>query len=229
MLKKNIPNILTSCNLICGCIGISLAFGGELMLAASMIWIAAIFDFLDGFSARLLKVHSEIGKQLDSLADMVTFGVLPSCILLMLVRPVASHPYLPYIVFIVAVFSAVRLAKFNIDTNQTNSFIGLPTPANAILISSLPFIISEYSFITENIEVIIIVMSLLLAWLLVAPIEMMALKFKDYSWKVNKIKYMFLILSIILITSLQISSIPLIIMSYVLISLIGSEKAKSGH
>ena len=224
MIRKNVPNILTSCNLLCGCVGITLAFGGDIKSAASMIWLATIFDFLDGFSARILKVNSEIGKQLDSLADMVTFGVLPSCILFMIIEPESSNQYIPFITFIVAVFSAVRLAKFNVDTNQENSFIGLPTPANAILISSLPFITADYQFIQDNVVVIILLLTLILSWMLVAPLEMMALKFKDYSWQNNKLKYTFIGLSVILISVIGIASIPIIIAGYIFISFLATSK-----
>ena len=137
-MKKHIPNILTLSNLLAGCIGLVYAFNGNLVYASYAIWIAAIFDFLDGFSARMLKVSSPIGKELDSLADMVTFGVLPSVILFQMIGN-QPYEYLSYGAFILALFSALRLAKFNVDTEQTTTFIGMPTPAAAFFVSGLPF------------------------------------------------------------------------------------------
>jgi CDP-diacylglycerol--serine O-phosphatidyltransferase len=142
-MKKHIPNILTLSNLFAGCIGLVFAFDGNLIYASYAIWIAAIFDFFDGFSARMLNVSSPIGKELDSLADMVTFGVLPSMILYQMIE---SHPIpnLGYGAFILALFSALRLAKFNVDTRQSTTFIGMPTPAAAFFVSGLPFWMEQF-------------------------------------------------------------------------------------
>ena len=145
-MKKHIPNALTSANLLCGMIGIVYVLGGEINFGAYFIFLAALFDFLDGFVARMLKVSSDIGKQLDSLADLVTFGVLPSFILFKMVESNTEIWILPFLVLIVAVFSAVRLAKFNIDERQSDRFIGVPTPANALLISTLPFLSERSKF-----------------------------------------------------------------------------------
>ncbi|MEY3679312.1 MAG: hypothetical protein RI924_1453 [Bacteroidota bacterium] len=140
-MKKHIPNTLTCLNLFSGCVGLVFAFENQLIFAAYAIGISAMLDFFDGMTARLLKAYSEIGKELDSLADVVSFGVLPSLIIYQLFKTSTSvHAYLPYLAFMIAVFSALRLAKFNVDTRQSEHFIGLPTPANALLIGSLPFI-----------------------------------------------------------------------------------------
>lgn len=156
-IKKNIPNAITCGNLLCGCLAIVSAFNGNLIWSAYLVGIAAVLDFLDGFVARMLRVHSEIGKQLDSLADMVTFGVVPGVIMFHLIH-ISLLPggfvfgpteieamiikYVPFIAFLISIFSAVRLAKFNIDTRQSDSFIGVPTPANSILIASFPLILN---------------------------------------------------------------------------------------
>src|SRR5476651_993872 len=147
-VKKHLHNAITCANLFIRCIGIVFAFQGNLLYAAYALFLAAVFDFFDGFASRLLQSFSGIGKDLDSLADMVSFGVLPSVIIyeLFLQAPQIEHVsvYLNFIAFLIPVFSALRLAKFNIDERQAEIFIGLPTPANAILIASLPLIIDQH-------------------------------------------------------------------------------------
>src|ERR1700712_3527008 len=147
-VKKHLPNAITCCNLFSGCVGIVFAFQGQLFAAAYAIFLSAIFDFFDGLASRVLQSFSGIGKDLDSLADMVSFGFLPSAIMyeLFMQSPQISQvsPYLNFIAFLISVFSALRLAKFNNDTRQADSFIGLPTPANAILIASLPLILNRH-------------------------------------------------------------------------------------
>ncbi len=227
-IKQLIPNTLTSLNLFSGCVGIVFAFANDLEYAAIMIWIAGVFDFLDGFSARILKVSSEIGKQLDSLADMVTFGVLPSVILFQMMSNLQLESdfggsYLPYITFIIAVFSAIRLAKFNIDTRQSDVFIGLPTPANAICVSAFPFIMGELSvFSSEQLIIAIVIYSLVFSWLLVSEIKMLALKFKSFVWNGNQARWVFLIISLVLIVIFEITAIPLVIIAYILTSVVDS-------
>lgn len=216
MIKKHIPNTITLANLTCGCIGIIACTRGDLETASYMIWLAAIFDFFDGFVARLLKVSSPIGKELDSLADMVTFGVLPAFILFSLQENI-SGGYLPYISISVALFSALRLAKFNIDTNQSHGFIGIPTPATAFFVSGLAFWPADSIFISSSTSIIIISISLSL--LMVAPFPMLALKFKDYSLRNNFSRYLVVIVSVVLIISLGKISFPIIISFYVLLSL----------
>lgn len=235
-IKKHIPNFLTCMNLVSGCYGISYltshSLGSKgLLVACACIGISCLFDFFDGFAARLLKVSSDIGKELDSLADVVSFGVLPGFIMFYLIaRPDYITPgsgfevvgYLPYIAFLIPVFSALRLAKFNIDTRQTTSFIGVPTPANSIFIASLPLIrkfSSTYpGFIFD--QYFLVCLTLVLCYLMVAEIPLFALKFKDFSWKQNKIKYIFLAISLLLILLLNFISIPIIIILYIILSLI---------
>ncbi|UII28583.1 CDP-diacylglycerol--serine O-phosphatidyltransferase [Fulvivirga maritima] len=218
-IKKHIPNTLTASNLACGCVGITLAANGELIFATYMIWAALIFDFLDGFVARLLKVSSPIGKELDSLADMVTFGVLPGLIMYELLSSYTVHFVMPFAAFLIAVFSALRLAKFNIDDRQQSVFIGLPTPANALFISSIAFVTSsEYrELINFN---ILITITVVFSLLLVAPVELFSLKLKSMNWKENIFQILLLVVSVILILMLKIFAIPFIIVAYIVLSLI---------
>ena len=215
-MKKHIPNLLTLLNLLSGCLGIYFVFTGYLDLAAYSIWIAAIFDFLDGFIARLLGVSSPIGKELDSLADMVTFGVLPSFILLMYM----DSPYtaINFIPLALALFSALRLARFNIDDSQSESFLGLPTPAAAFFVSGIPFWALSYSaYISWP---LILIISVILSILLVLPVRLMALKFKDYSFTNNWQRYLLLLLSLILLLTIGAKSLPIIITVYFLESIL---------
>jgi len=218
-MKKHIPNSLTLANLFIGCIGIVYAFNGNLIYASYAIWIAAIFDFLDGFTARLLNVTSPIGKQLDSLADMVTFGLLPSVILFeMMAQPPVD--LLSYSTFILAVFSALRLAKFNIDTRQTNTFIGMPTPAAAFFVSGLPFWLDSYPQLTN--WWIVILATLAISFLLVSPLRMLAMKFSDYSIQNNWQRYLLVILSIALFLLFGPKSFSIIILLYIILSVLNS-------
>lgn len=242
--------------MICGCLAIVMAFEGNLVWAAYLVGIAAVFDFLDGFSARILNVSSPIGKDLDSLTDMVTFGVVPGIVMFKMIgfsfseqifgaflnsivtnKELGIEPYFVYssfLAFLITVFSAIRLAKFNNDTRQTESFIGLPTPANAIFICSIPLVVGLENindittFPTSGLNSIIIntgfllVLTLILSYLLVAEIPLFALKFKSFSWKGNEIRYVFLGLSLGLLIGLQYLGIPLIIILYILMSLINN-------
>lgn len=228
-IKKHIPNALTCCNLLSGCVGVVAAFQGELILATYMIWLAGLFDFLDGFVARILKVSSPIGGELDSLADMVTFGFLPASMLFTLIQRNEVEFWLPYLAFVIAIFSALRLAKFNVDTRQTDAFIGLPTPANAFFISSFPLILAYSNLPLEFINTpgFLIGSSFVLSFLLVAELPLFALKFKNFSWADNKTKYIFLITSVVLIILLKFVAIPLIIILYVLLSLFNRRQRNS--
>lgn len=216
---------MTCGNLLCGCWGIVSAFRGDLILSGSLIFIAAILDFLDGFVARLLKQSSPIGAQLDSLADVVTFGVLPAIIVFQLLEKTDSalDSFLTSsVAFLLAVFSAFRLAKFNIDTRQSDSFIGVPTPANALVIASLPFIL-RYNPDLEGIvlnRTILLGYTLVMSYLLVAELPLFALKFKSFGWQGNQIKYIFLILSVILLVLFKFAAVPLIIGLYILLSVV---------
>lgn len=216
-MKKHIPNILTLVNLFTGCVGIVYTFNNNLVYAAYAIWIAAVFDFFDGFSARLLKVSSPIGKELDSLADMVTFGALPSFILFKMMDS-ASYELAAYIAFALALFSALRLAKFNVDTRQSSTFIGMPTPAAAFFVSGLPFWQAQYPALVS--WQIIMLITVVLSLLLVSPFKMVALKFTEYSVNKNWYRYLVILLSVIAFVFLGSKSFPVIITLYLIISLI---------
>ena len=218
----NLPNLLTCSNLISGCIGVVFAFRGNLEYAAFMIWLGAFFDFFDGFAARLIKADSELGKQLDSLADMITFGLLPSVLYFQLLeRSDWAGGYLPYLAFIMAAFSGLRLAKFNIDTRQSMGFIGMPTPANAIFVSALPYFIRQNiyglgDFMSQ--PVVLLITLLCFSSLLVSEIPMMALKFKTYDFKSNVLRYSFLATTVLLLALFQLVALPFIILFYILVS-----------
>lgn len=217
-MKKNIPNILTSLNLLCGCVGIVSVFENWAFPAAYFIWLAGLFDFFDGFAARLLKVSSPIGKELDSLADMVSFGVLPAVVMYKLIGSSTTSEWLPFLAFAIAAFSALRLAIFNIDETQSDSFKGLPTPANALFISGIAMVntsLAPWLFDTLSLVLITVTFSLLL----VAPIRLFALKFKNFGWKENKIRFTFLLMGVLLIATMKIIAIPLIILLYIGLSL----------
>ncbi len=226
-MKKHIPNSVTCLNLFSGCLGIVFAFQGNLIWASYAIVIAAVFDFFDGMLARLLKAYSDIGKELDSLADMVSFGVLPSVIIYQLfaLSPQTDFgaEWISFSAFIIAVFSALRLAKFNIDTRQSENFIGLPTPANALLIASFPLIIAESS--TYFAEFILkywflAIFSFIMSMLLVAEVPLISLKFKSLKFQENLLRYILIISSVLLLLFLKFEAVPVIILIYFLISLI---------
>jgi CDP-diacylglycerol---serine O-phosphatidyltransferase len=237
-IKSHIPNLITSLNLMVGCVSIVLAFQEKIILASIFIFVAGVLDFFDGVAARLLNAYSEIGKMLDSLADVVSFGVAPSAILFNLIN-VAIHPgyagvdfrdsnWLEYLIpcsaFLIAVFSAFRLAKFNIDVRQTNSFIGLPTPANAFLIASLPFILKDSEFAQVFLLKIYFLLPLivLLSFLLVSEIPMISLKFKNLTFRDNKPRYILLTASLLLLIFLNFLAVPIIFVLYLVISLVDS-------
>lgn len=226
-IKKYIPNTITCCNLISGCIAIAYAFSGKIEISFTWIIIGAVFDFFDGMSARLLKVSSPIGKELDSLADIVTFGVAPSTILFSKLG-IMSYPsfleslrgILPFIAYIMAAFSALRLAKFNLDERQTLGFIGLPTPANALFWGSLLIGLGKRIDSSPLMCIFIIVGIFISSWLMVSEIPMFALKFKEWGWKKNQIKYIFLLTCIPLIAIFGITGFAIIVAWYVIISYI---------
>lgn len=226
-LLRHIPNTLTCANLICGCIGIVFTFIKGPLSGAWFVWAACVFDFLDGFSARLLKASSPIGKELDSLADVVSFGALPAMVMYQLLNEATLNYsldgawgyYLPFFAFSITAFSALRLAKFNIDENQSESFIGLPTPANALLITSLPYLVSPFNFIISS-EWSLIVITILSSLILVAPIRLFALKMKSLQWKDNKVQFTFIAISVLLLAFWQAAALPFVILLYILASLI---------
>ncbi len=239
-IKKHIPNTITSFNLLSGCISITLAFEGYLLFAVYMIFLAAIFDFLDGMSARLLNSYSVVGKELDSLADIVSFGVAPSVILFHMMKislfgstqlPALELLTLTEIVlllipFFIAVLSGVRLAKFNVDERQTENFIGLAVPANAMFFVSLYLvkILTTNHFLVSLLENEYFLAALILVFslLLVAEFPMFSLKFKNLELKENKIRYIFIVLTAILLITLHTVAIPLVILLYILLSAINN-------
>lgn len=224
-IKKNIPNAITCLNLLTGCIAITIAFKGNLVAASLLVFLAGIFDFVDGFSARLLKAYSPVGKQLDSLADVVSFGVLPAVIMFKLLERSSGDFYpgtLMYFPFMIAIFSAIRLARFNVDERQTDSFIGLPTPAMAMLVASLPLILNDLEWTGGMLgnHYFLIAAIIVLSWLMVSNIPLFSLKIKSLKWSANKYPYILLISSAILLVFLKFAAIPIIIFLYILLSLI---------
>lgn len=186
--------------------------------AAYFVWAAAVFDFFDGFAARMLKVSSPIGKELDSLADMVSFGLLPSLVMYKMIAASTAIPWLPYVAFLIAVCSALRLAIFNVDETQSDSFKGLNTPANTLFITSLPLVSGQVGTWLYQ-DWVLIFITIVFSLLMVSRIEIIAFKFKNFSWADNKIRFTFLLLSVLLLAILQLSAIPLIILLYIALSL----------
>lgn len=227
IIKQNIPNALTCCNLISGCAAIVYAFEGIPSMAFLFIVIGAAFDFFDGMSARLLNVSSPIGKELDSLADDVTFGVAPASMLFCQIGvmdyPAFMEPLravLPFSAYIMAAFSALRLAKFNLDERQATSFIGMPTPANALFWASL---ITGGDALLESspiMTILILILVLVCSWLMVAEIPMFALKFKHRGWYGNEVKYSFIAFSLLMIMLSGWLSFAVIITCYVTVSVV---------
>ena len=277
MRMFNIPNLLTAMNMLCGVFAILLAFAGRIDIAPYLIFLGAILDFFDGFLARLLKQQGELGKQLDSLADMITFGLAPGIMMMVILITQTTQvniedvlwngeyvtagtvvetnghlvfPYwmaidvwkaefltfekvnwLPFAALIIPFFSMFRLAKFNIDTRQSESFIGLPTPANTIFFMAFPLLLSQYGntagwehdlilWLIQPLVLIPIIIGMSL--MLVAELPLFALKFKSFQWKGNEIRYVFLISCGILIPVLQFWSIPIIVLLYLLLSIINN-------
>lgn len=230
-MKRHIPNTITCCNLISGCVAVTFALMGNPHMALLWTVMGAVFDFFDGMSARLLGVSSPIGKELDSLADDVTFGVAPSAIVyheltVMDWPAVLSSPfpglvsYLPYLAFVMAAFSALRLAKFNLDERQTTSFIGLPTPANALFWGSL--VVGGHQWV-ESLpwgSCLMLLLTFVSCWLLVAEIPMFALKFKHWGWRGNEVKYIFILSCIPLLLFFGITAFAFIIAWYVILSVV---------
>ena len=276
-IRRLIPNLLTAGNLIGGILAITFTLQGRIDLAPYCIFISALFDFLDGFAARILKVQNELGKQLDSLADMVTFGVAPGIIVYELIKshyvielitrdyspsswslifptdtlssckmPFASeylchsfsYTYLPYFGFIIPVFALFRLAKFNLDSRQSDSFIGVPTPAVTIFFAAIPLMIMsgfsdstswQYFFAKDFLmnPWFLIGISIILSVLMLAEIPLFALKFKHFKWKENELRFIFLTISIGLLATLFVWALPIIILLYIILSLINNLIKKS--
>ena len=218
---RHLPNFLTCCNLLCGCFGIVFVLEGREIPAAYFVWLAGVFDFFDGFAARMLKVSSSIGKELDSLADVVSFGILPALVMYKMISTSSDSSALPYIGFTIAVFSALRLAIFNVDETQRDSFRGLNTPANTIFITSLPLLYNQVGrWLYE--PAVLVAITLLFSLLLVSRIEFFAFKFKSFRWEDNKLRFTFLLLAVLLLISLQYLAVPIVILLYIVFSLLDS-------
>lgn len=229
-IRRNIPNAITSLNLLCGCIALVYIEKDALYIASRFVLAAAVADFFDGLAARALKVNSPIGKELDSLADVVSFGVVPGMMLFRLIH----QPVFCWIGLLVPVFGAIRLAKFNIDDRQATYFIGLPIPANALFIISFPLIINYHEFWLKfylaNADLcayifsaIAIICSALMVW----PVRLFSMKMKDMSWKNNKTRYIFAILSLIGLVRLAYQALPLIMILYVILSVVENQMTDS--
>jgi CDP-diacylglycerol---serine O-phosphatidyltransferase len=234
LIKKHIPNFITLLNLFCGCIAVVFISESNFLMAFYFVCLGIFLDFFDGFFARLFKVSSPLGLQLDSLADMVTSGVVPGYVMYSLLLttqdPTSPNMIIPYLGFIVTLGSCYRLANFNIDTRQTDSFIGLPTPANALFILSLPLVL-KYSDSLVVFEILsnhwfLLLITLFSAFILNAEIPLFSLKIKDFTFKKNALQIVFLSLSVLLLIFLQYLAIPLVIILYVLLSVVNNKFLK---
>ena len=231
-MRRHIPNAITCCNLLSGCVATMYAFEGMYPFAFAFIIAGAVFDFFDGLTARALKVSSPIGKELDSLADVITFGFAPSAMAYSWLRECADANLdmfvafiIPFAAFLMAAFSALRLAKFNVDERQTSSFIGLPTPANALFWGAL--VLGSHDNIVAHPYgwILVIALVLLFSWLLVAEIPMFSLKFKSLAWKANRVAYIFLLISLILLIILGLNGLSAVIGWYIILSIVTNRKA----
>ena len=221
-MLKHIPNLLTISNLICGCIALYFTFHNNLVFAAYLIGLSAVFDFMDGAVARLLKVSGPMGRELDSLADMVSFGVVPGSVVFHLLEDSTLSSF-SFIALIIPAFSAYRLAKFNIDERQTEGFIGLNTPASTLFFISFPLIshfqpthfLNNWIFIPE----VLIVLTILMSLAMVSEIPLFAFKFKNLSFSDNKLRFLFIGLAVILLVLFQFAAIPLLVLLYLFMSI----------
>ncbi|MGB1322972.1 MAG: CDP-diacylglycerol--serine O-phosphatidyltransferase [Flavobacteriaceae bacterium] len=232
-MKAFVPNFITLLNLLSGGIAVIFAVKGDLSTAALFVFFGIFFDFFDGFLARKLNVSSEMGLQLDSLADLVTSGLAPALVLVNLIElsilpSQDANCFLPYLGLLVLLCSAYRLAKFNISTEQSQFFIGLPTPANALLIMSLPLILDYQNSDSYNALILnpffLVVVTLLSSFLLNAPVKLIALKFKTWNFSENASKYILIIFSLVGLILFKFAGIPLIIIFYIILSLVNPPK-----
>ena len=230
-IVKHIPNTITCCNLLSGCVSILLLCQNHVLGASLMIFIAAVFDFFDGFAARLLNAKSPIGGELDSLSDVVSFGVAPSFIIAMLLSQtgiswmVADVNVFPMLAFILAAFAAVRLAKFNIDTRQSSSFIGLPVPAVGLFIASLPLMLAQistdsalYNFVVNPYFLLAAVA--IFSWLMISEVPFFSFKIKNLKFKENILRYFVVIFAIVAVIILKLVALPFVFLFYILLSVI---------
>ena len=238
-IKKHLPNLLTLGNLFCGTIATIFAVNDDYLVAGSLVVLGIVFDFFDGFAARILKVTGELGKQLDSLADMVTSGVVPGIIMFQLLKTdsnggfqliINNTNYMPYFGLLLTLAACYRLANFNIDERQSDSFIGMPTPAMSLFVIALP-LISMYSSNQFFIDLMqnnyfLIGVTLVLSYLMNAELPLFSLKFKSFGIKENVLKYVFLTIALITIFTFEVVAIPLIIVFYVILSIVNNFKKK---
>ena len=222
---KQIPNILTLLNLITGILGIINLFDGDYTNTIFFIFLSAFFDFLDGFAARVLSVSGAMGKELDSLADVVSFGVLPALYLFQLSRGLGNPYWVNYSAVLVAALSAYRLAKFNVDTKQTDKFIGLPTPANALLLTTF----AQLPIHLVPTAPLILTITVVSSVLLVAPLELLAFKFNSFAFNQNVFRYLLIIVYVVMITALGWGSLPFLIPTYLFMSIISLIASKSSE
>lgn len=230
-ITRYIPNAVTCLNLFSGCIACIMAYEAKYELAFLFILLSAVFDFFDGMLARVLHAYSDIGKDLDSLADNVSFGVAPSLVVFALFREVQYPAFMesvryifPYMAFLISIFSALRLAKFNNDTRQTSSFVGLPVPANALFWASLSTDAHKF-IISNNFNAIyLLILVMLFSYLLVSEMPMFSLKFKNLRWKNNKISFIFLLVCIPLLRFLGIGGFAAIVIWYIIFSVFTRKK-----
>ena len=229
--KKHIPNTITCCNLLSGCVATMLAFERCYLYAFMFIIAGAVFDFFDGLTARALKVSSPIGKELDSLADVVTFGFGPAAMVFSWLREcmevqaiTIANSIVPFFAFLLVAFSALRLAKFNVDERQTSSFIGLPTPANALFWGALVLGSHDLVIVNPYGWMLILALVMLFSYLLVAEIPMFSLKFKSLAWKPNRVAYIFLLVSLVLLILMGLNGLSAVIGWYIILSVLTQKK-----
>lgn len=219
-IKKHIPNTITCCNLLSGCVSILFTCNNHILWASAMIFVAAVFDFLDGFAARTLDAKSPIGGELDSLSDVVSFGVAPSFIVAWFLSKggigwwVHNVNLFPMLAFILAAFAAVRLAKFNIDTRQSHNFIGLPVPAVGLFIASLPFFTMEIN------PYLLLAMVAIFSWLMISEVPFFSFKIKNLKFKDNVLRYFVVIFAVIALIIMKLAALPFVFLFYILLSVI---------
>ena len=236
-MKKHIPNTITCLNLFCGCLACISAFKGDFLLTAVWVAAGAGFDFLDGLAARILKAYSPIGKELDSLADVITFGLAPGIAVFTFLQISFPHTkivppclieIIPYIAFLIPIFSALRLAKFNVDDRQTSSFLGLPVPANALFWVSLLLLILSETWWFRGMYLIVVIICLIIGFslLLVSEIPMFSLKIKNFSWKDNILQYILIACMLLFVSIFHFGGIAFGIVAYIILSIIGRSRIK---
>ena len=224
-IKKHIPNVITALNIACGTLAVIAVFRWNLQTAACFIFAGALFDFCDGAVARLLKVSGAFGKELDSLCDVVTFGVAPGVMVYkmmldntMALNDFGGQSWIPLLAVLIPVFSALRLAKFNLDERQTTGFLGLPTPANALFFAGMPFIDNPFLLSLLQLPWLLPVLTVIFSLLLVTEIPLFSLKFKNLKFKGNEIRYIFLLCAILIVILLRYNALPVVILFYILLS-----------